>query len=290
MSMRTLSAVIAVALAPLTILGCGWDEPARFTRTDTLSQPHVPASPVQVEVANGSIEIVKGTAAEVLINAEVKATTQERLDNTHVVVTRTADQALEIHVDWPDGVRLGSEGCSLVVTMPDAASVNLKTSNGRLSVEGVGTDLTLRTSNGRITAGDIPGRVDAHTSNGRIVLTNIGGAIDVGTSNGAVELTGIMGPVKADTSNGSVTIRLAGEATGPVQVSSSNGSATLAVGDAFAGELRLKTSNGGVRVNGPVGTKSMTLGKHSGTLVFAGSGSSEVSTSNGSITVTAVGE
>jgi DUF4097 and DUF4098 domain-containing protein YvlB len=287
MSMRSLPAAVAVVVSALFVLGCNLTESARFTRTDTITHAHAATSPVQAEVSNGSIEIARGANAEVVITADIKATTQERLDNTRVVVTRTDDQTLDIRVDWAEGVRKGSEGCSLVITMPDASTVNLKTSNGRLTVQGVGSDLTLRTSNGRITAGDIPGRVDAHTSNGRVVLSEIGGAIDIDTSNGAVELAGVMGPVRANTSNGSVSIRLASDGVGPIRVSTSNGAATLAVGDAFAGELRLKTSNGKVRVNGPVSTESMDLDKRSGTLVFAGSGSSTITTSNGSITVEA---
>jgi len=290
MSMRTLHAAVAVALTSLLLFGCGWDEPARFTRADTLSLPHVAASPVQIEVANGSIEVMKGTAAEVLISAEVKATTQERLDQTRVVVSRSADQTLEIHVDWPEGKRLNNEGCSLVLTLPDAGAVSLKSSNGRLTVGGVGTDLILRTHNGRITAEHIPGGVDANSSNGRIVLTNIGGKIEAHTSNGAIELTDIMGPVHADTSNGAVTLRLLPNATGPVLVDSSNGSVKLAVGGAFAGELTLKTSNGSVKVDGPVSAQSVSLRKTSGTLTFAGSGTSSVSTSNGSITVSVTPE
>ena len=290
MSVRTITAAAAVLLGSLTLLGCGITQQARFMRTDSLIKTHVPAAPLHVQVANGSIEVKAGEADEVQITAEIKAVTQERLDQTMLVVSRTADQTLEVGVQWPDGKRLGNEGCALTITLPDAGAIALKTSNGRLTVSSVGTDLDLRTSNGRITAEHIPGRVVGRTSNGRITLTDIGGEVDVNTSNGRLILTNIAGPIRADSSNGSAEVRLAETSTGPIDVGTSNGSATIAIGPAFQGQLRMKISNGHVKVKGNTGVKSFEVHKSSGNLEFGGSGSSSVSTSKRSLTITALGE
>lgn len=284
-----LAPALAAVVASLSILGCGLTQSARFTRTDTLTEAHVAAAPLRVEVDNGAIAVERGGAGEVRITAEIKATTQERLDATRVLVTRDADATLGISVEWPDGRRLNNEGCTISITMPDAGTVVLTTSNGALTLDGVGTDAKLRTSNGRVTATGVPGGVVARTSNGRVTLTDIGGPVDADTSNGDLAFTAVGGPVGARTSNGSVDIRLAAGSAGPVAVHSSNGSARLAVGPAFAGELALSTSNGRVAVEG-LAPASVDLRKSSGTVRFAGEGSSRVSTSNGSITVTAAGD
>ncbi len=288
MSVRSITAAAAVLFGSLTLLGCGITQRATFTRTVTISKTHVEAAPIRAQVSNGSIEVKVGNTDEVQITAKIKALTQDRLDRTMLIVTRTGDQTLDISVQWPDGKRKGNEGCSLTITLPDAGVIALKTSNGRLTVTGVGTDLDLQTSNGRIVASDIPGNIYGRTSNGRVTLTNIGGEIDVDTSNGKLIFTNVTGPIKADTSNGSVQIRLTEAATGPIDISTSNGSATIAVGSRFQGKLQLSTSNGRIKVDEHTNAKSMTINKSSASINFGGNGSSRVRTSNGSITVTSL--
>lgn len=284
MSIRHISATLLVSIASLMLLGCGYQN-VNFKRTDTIEQVHVAAAPVRVDVANGSIEVKASTGEVVVIEAALKATTPERLDNTSLKVARDADQTLDIRVQWPDGKRLSNEGCSITISIPDATAVDLHSSNGRLIVTGVGTSVKLHTSNGNLTVSGVPGAVTAKTSNGTVAFTDIGGAIAVDTSNGKIVLTNVRGPVEADTSNGSINVRLTDDATGPILVDSSNGSATLAVGTGFRGNLRLSTSNGKVSVLDGIPAESTDVGKTSRTLVFKGTGDSKLTTSNGSITV-----
>jgi hypothetical protein len=290
MSMRTIAAAVTVLLGSLTLLGCGITQKARFSRTDTVIKTHVQSAPVQVQVANGSIEVKAGQADEVQITAVIKAVTQERLEQTMLVVTRTADQTLDISVQWPNGKRKGNEGCSLTITLPDAGAIALKSSNGRLTVTGVGSELKLRTSNGRIIASHIPGNIYGRTSNGRIILTDIGGEVDVNTSNGRLIFTEMSGPIAADTSNGSVQIRLTDTAIGPLDVNTSNGSTTVAIGPGFRGQLALSTSNGRIKVDENIEKQSKDIRKSSATIHFGSGNASRIHTSNGSITITSVDE
>jgi DUF4097 and DUF4098 domain-containing protein YvlB len=284
MSIRQISLAVLVTMTSCMLLGCGYQN-ANFKRTDTIEHVHVASAPLRVDVANGSIEVKATDGEAVVIEATLKARTQERLDNTSVAVTRGADQTLDIRVQWPEGKRLSNEGCSITIAIPDATVVDLHSSNGRLTVTGVGSTVKLHSSNGNLTVSGVPGAIDAKTSNGNISFTDIGGAITVDTSNGKIGLTEVRGPIKADTSNGSIDIRLTDDATGPIIVDSSNGSATLAVGAGFSGNLRLSTSNGKVTVFEGVTAESTDVAKTSRTLVFTGSGDSKLSTSNGSITV-----
>lgn len=250
-----------------------------------MSQPHVAMSGVDVEVANGSVELSRAAGAAVTIEAVIRARTQERLDATQVVVTRESDQTLSIRVDWPDGGRKGNEGCNVTIQMPDAGSVNLVSSNGRLSVEGVGTEVDLRTSNGRVNVSGAAGPVSARSSNGRVVVQDVPGPVRVVTSNGTVELKAVGGVVDIATSNGDVDVQLADGNAGPMNVDTSNGSVRVSVGAGFAGELRLDTSNGAVRVPA-TGAEVVRSDKNSATLRFAkGEGRSRVHSSNGTITV-----
>ncbi|MCL4221558.1 MAG: DUF4097 family beta strand repeat protein [Phycisphaerales bacterium] len=272
------------ASAGLLVAGCGLQQ-ARFTRTDALSHPHQGGGGLDVEGANGSIDVSCGGQA-VSIEAKIRALTQERLEATHVVATRQADGTLHIRIDWPEGGRKSNEGCSLAIVMPDAGAIDLRTSNGALSVNGLGTEAVLRTSNGAIKVVGVSGSVDARTSNGRIEVRDVPGVVSVESSNGALELVGLGGPVRASTSNGAVTVLLSDAAAGPVDVRTSNGSVRVQVGTGFQGELDASTSNGGFRVEGFAGAQSVDLGKSWARIRLDGQGSSRIRTSNGSVTLT----
>lgn len=288
MKHQRMTKLAGIASIALLLAGCGGWSPARFTRTDTLTTNHVNASALDIEVANGSVSVGPASGDVVTIEAVIKALTQERLDGTHVVVSRQPDQTLNIRVDWPESGRKSNEGCSLTIGMPDAGAIALTSSNGRLEVGGVGSDVRLKTSNGRITVHGISGSVTARSSNGAIEVRDVPGTVAVETSNGALQLTGIGGPIDGSTSNGAIEVRLADGNAGPVDASTSNGGIRIDLGSAFVGELSLTTSNGKVRVEGASGAEVVELGKNGARLRFGDElgNRSRARTSNGSITVT----
>lgn len=282
--MKRMMLAAMVTSAGLLVAGCGLQQ-ARFIRTDALSHPHQGGGGLDVEVANGSIDVDRGGEA-VSIEAKIRALTQARLDATHVVATREADGTLRIRIEWPEGGRKSNEGCSLAIMMPDAGAIELETSNGALSVNGLGTAAVLRTSNGAIKVAGVSGSVEARTSNGRIEVRDVPGAVLVDSSNGALELVGLGGSVRGSTSNGAVSVRLSDAAAGPVDVRTSNGSVKVQVGTGFQGELDASTSNGGFRVEGFAGAQSVDLGKTWARIRLDGQGSSRIRTSNGWVTLT----
>lgn len=265
--------------------GCAfhWNE-ARFHETRTLAAPHFETMGLDVETANGRINVQRAQSNTIEITAEIRAHTQERLDNTFIVANQM-DEDLIVRVEWADGLRLNNEGCSFTIAMPSTERINLTSRNGRLTVESLSGEATLRTSNGRITVIDHVGDVEAHTSNGRIVLESIDGGVRADTSNGAIRVIGVSGPVTADTSNGSVRVELTDDNPGPVNIDTSNGSIALVVGETFAGSLVADTSSGSIRCDLP-GVEAHKLGKRNWRYTFSGDGpESLLDTSNGSITV-----
>jgi DUF4097 and DUF4098 domain-containing protein YvlB len=218
------------------------------------------------ETANGSIEVRKG-GEQLTVQATIRATTQARADAVAVNTLVGSDGSVRITLDWPEGKRVGNEGASLVITLPEAGSLELRSSNGQLHV-GPGfaaSQATLDTSNGSIVVSDFAGSVTADTSNGRIELLDVGGAY-------------------ADTSNGSITVALRESAKGPVTLDTSNGSISLTYGAGLQGTLDLDTSNGSISVSAPRAS-SVAIGRSSGKVVLGAGGTSVLDTSNGSITV-----
>lgn len=273
-------ATIALLTALLPLVGC--DGAATFRATRTTQIAHVAGMPVKVATDNGSVEVIRGQAADVEITAHIKAQTQERLDATTVAVVREASGQLSVSVDWPQSHRKSNEGCSFEIKIPDAVGVTIETSNGHIKLDGLGGLADLETSNGTINVTRHDGEVRAHTSNGHVEIDDITGKADARTSNGSITLSQIQGSAEADTSNGSIDIRLSPTSTGPIFADSSNGSLKVEVGPAFNGVIEMRTSNGGISVDGAEatggkGNKKVTVG--------SGGRDSTLSTSNGRIHV-----
>lgn len=285
---RILSVIALLALAPLSgCVGFGWEQ-AKFKQTRTLSVAHSAGKPIDVKTSNGAISVVQGQTSEVTIIANLKATTQERLDATRVVAVRDEHDALSVRVVWPDNAPKGSEGCAFEISLPDAVGVRLQTSNGAITIKGLGGDADLRTSNGQIRADNHAGAVKAESSNGAITITGCSGAVTADSSNGEITLTDTGAPVHADTSNGAVELSMHPAASGPINLSTSNGAIEVTLSPSFLGSLTASTSNGTFSVQGIDKSMVQSLSKKSGVLRFGDATSaaaSSLSTSNGSITV-----
>lgn len=263
---RRLVGIGAIVASSLVLTACNWGW-ANFKRTDNLSVQHVPATSIQIDNANGAINVRTGVGDAVAIDATIKATTQERLDQVSILASRLQDGTLVLDAKWPGAGRKAPEGVSYEITLPDVANVQLTSSNGALSVEGAAGSVNLRTSNGPITVKRADGSVTLHTSNGRIDVE------DAASS------------VQAQSSNGAVNVALRPTAAGPVTIKSSNGDVSLSFGPAFAGTLRGDTSNGLLALVAIDPAVVKDKGRTECTLEFPGSGISTIETSNGDLII-----
>jgi hypothetical protein len=254
-----------LAVLPL-LAGCAWED-AAFKQTTTIKAPSAPS--LKVDARNGAIHVHTGTGSEVVIEATVKMTTQERLGQVTLVADKNTDGVLEVYAKPPEGGWKSSEGCAFDVAVPSAAPVALTTDNGSIHCEGM------------------KGRGVFETSNGSVHVIDHDGTVKIGTSNGRIEVTGATGAVESRTSNGSVTVRLAAANTGPVVIRTSNGSVTLDLGSGFRGRLGVQTSNGSISL--PSAAEGLTVNQsgHNSATVTVGQGGpdSSIETSNGSVTV-----
>jgi DUF4097 and DUF4098 domain-containing protein YvlB len=257
--------------------------------TRTIEHDHAAESGLRVESANGSITVQKTERDNVQIVAHLRAISPERLEAAKTIIERKDDKTLAIRVAWPEDKRLGNEGCSFEIHIPDAVGLHLKTSNGKLQAVGLRGNAELRTSNGRVEIQDHSGPVIAKSSNGNIVVKGVSGAIDTETSNGKITIVGAPDSVRAKSSNGALRISFAPESTGPIDAHTSNGTVELELGTSFAGHLSLTTSNGSIELSELPSAQLVSSGKKHTELAFGDADhKSEVRTSNGSIRVRSV--
>lgn len=282
-----LKSLVLICLAAI-LSGCN-NGNARFKADRVSSMPHEVGTGIRVATPNGDVLLRAGAGPNVQIESHLKCYTQERLDQTQVLARRV-DGVLSIDVSWPNGRRESGEGCSFTITLPNATGVEVQTSNGEISLTGLGGNARLITSNGEITVIRHDGPIDAQTNNGRIRIDSPTGDLNARTSNGRIDITDARQRVTASTSNGRVSVTLAQTSPGPVVARTSNGAIDLKIGTSFRGELKMTTGNGGLDVDSFPNAQLVSIQKRTGTIRFgSGEGVSELHTGNGGIHVHADG-
>lgn len=135
----------------------------------------------------------------------------------------------------------------------------------------------------------VPARtdLDLRSTNGGISIFGVTGALRFETTNGGVTLTDVSGDVRGRTRNGGVNVTLSGarwEGAG-LDVETTNGGVNIAVPDGYSAELSARTVNGGLRSDVPLTVRGRIDREVNSTL---GSGGAPVTvrTTNGGLRIT----
>jgi hypothetical protein len=234
---RTATAAL-VAVAALTLGACGVFPRASATDTYTVTDE---VTAVRLELDAGSVTLRGAdTPAEIHVERRVDYAGDYPEDDTHRV---------------EDGV-LVLAGCgrhcaaSYTLDLPAGLPVTGETSHGSIDLTATGT-VDVRSSNGSITLTDVAAPVVARTSNGRISGTGLrGDGVDVETSNGSIEIAlGTPQDVRAVTDNGSVRVTVP-DGSYRVRAETDNGGTDVSVPHDPDGEFEIdaESSNGRVAV------------------------------------------
>jgi hypothetical protein len=212
------------------------------TRNDTFQVGSSPS--LVVDSANGRITVRSG--ADNVIDVSAVLRNPDRLDYRIIQTGDSINVTAESMMGKFDFN--SSPGADITVTVPASTDVDIRTSNGRVEIDGIDGTTRARTSNGAIDLSNLDGEVEARTNNGSIEYR---GSLPVGSSN------------ELRTSNGSISVSFQSEPNVGVDAS---------------------TSNGKVSVNRPISTRRSeptyivgTIGQPESNLI--------IRTSNGSVTI-----
>ena len=282
----TLFGAVLAGAAIFPLSGCNTISSRNHRETRTMVIPHQPDSALSIINANGAVEALSSDRSDVSIEVTLYGNDLERLQFAHVRTERQGDQTLRVWVEWPGGKRQHNEGAAISINLPDTQGVHVRSSNGRITIAGLGGHADLETSNGSITVDTHDGSVHAVTSNGKVQAERISGEVELFTSNGGIVVTDAFGPIRAESSNSNAYVSTMAGNPGPVRVRTSNGNVTLDLGEGFEGVLKCDTSNGKVSVRELNGARLIESSNRSVEMRFGDSSEvSAVRTSNGSVRV-----
>src|SRR6266566_3987252 len=228
---------IILAILFFSFMGGGFGALGRIGQK-TLDDPHsinVNGTPtIVIREDNGNIHVHQdGTGNTVLIDATKETGFFDNPSNIHVNVNQDPANAniINVTVDTGNNNAFSSRQVDFNVTVPQGANLQLKTTSGDISVDGVNGQASLTTESGNIqasgdtfsgtstisaTSGDIS--MDQATLNGQLNVTTTSGDIHF---NGAVN-AGQTYQFQAD--SGNVDIGLPGSSNFSVDGSTNSGS------------------------------------------------------------------
>ena len=178
-----------------------------------------------------------------------------------------------------------NRGVHVRVRAPRRSNVDVRNSNGRITISDIQGAGSLHTSNGRIEAKRVIGPIEMTTSNSRIDARQVEGDLSVESSNGRITVVDARGTIRVETSNGS--IRFDGElmSGGSNTLRTSNGSIDVGLRGEPSVRLKAATSNGSIRSRNDIDLVGEQGKRRLNGVIGGGDADLTLRTSNGSITI-----
>lgn len=128
--------------------------------------------------------------------------------------------------------------------------------------------------------------LDLASTNGGVSVEGVNGRISMETTNGGIHLEDVAGDVKGHTTNGGLHVRLSGDRWqgAGLDVRTTNGGVNLYVPGDYNADLLARTTNGGFSIDFPI-TVQGKLGKQLETRLGSGGAPIRVVTTNGGVRI-----
>ena len=208
-----------------------------------------PGDFVSVKNINGYIEVVSWDRDQVEVVATKKAKGRNASDKLESIDIEMSQDGDRIVIETIRRQKRNNVSVYYELRVPEEMNLNLKTTNGKITVQGVAGELEVRTTNGSLVLEEIGGNLQASTTNGSIraeMTQHNGGEIRCKTTNGSIRLDlpdNVAGELSAKVTNGSIKsgIDVEGAQRGKRSLN----------GDLNGGgaPITLKTTNGSIRID-----------------------------------------
>ena len=225
-----------------------------YERFCEVRESTMPAGPLNVDAGqNGGISIEGWDRNEIRVRAVVQASARESADaRTLAGQVQVQTGGGRVYATGPDNGRREWWSVSYRINVPRKNDLDLRASNGGITIIGVSGNMRFDTTNGGVKLQDIGGRVNGETRNGGLNVTLSGSRWD-------------------------------GEG---LDVETSNGGVTVSIPEGYNAEFETRTVNGGLRIDFPITVQGELTGRRGlSTTLGAGGPLIRARTTNGGVTV-----
>jgi DUF4097 and DUF4098 domain-containing protein YvlB len=248
--------IFSLGLVGLIVTGC---QSPFFKATEpvNLTLPWQDYQAIEVEVPNGSVELLVTAGGNIQISGErsVRGTSpqaaKENLKKFGLYAGTNVQKPSELLVklNVPQALSDKSAQANLQITLPQGVRASLVAGNGAVRVKGMQQRITVRASNGAVDVQDVVGELDVEAGNGAIGINGALGNVRVVAGNGNIEAVNVAGNCDLRSGNGRIFADLKPAASGHVSISTGNGRIELVLPPGLGLDLDLQAANGKIETH-----------------------------------------
>jgi len=209
---------------------------------------------LRVETSDANIRVT--TWDQNSIEAKVITTRYKIGEGGIRVEERQNGNMVELEVRYPHhnfNIEWGPHKVDIVIQMPRAGSVNLRTGDGKIDVASLKGEMDLHTGDGSVNLDGVDGKLRASTGDGHIQANGRFDELDLKTGDGHVDVratsgSALTGSWRLETGDGSVSLELPQDLAADVDLHTSDGHIDLDMPVTAEGKLRQNEIHG--KING----------------------------------------
>ena len=230
------------------------------TRTKTI--PVSKMTDLTIEAANAPVTVTAEdrTSIELTFKLDISGATGSYVQAMAKKVkarVKINGGKVRITVDMPKRQQpMSGIGYSLDLKVPKNIVVNVRTTNGVVTVTGPFRECGLETANAPIVVSKVTQVTKASTTNGKVDASDLDGRITLDSSNGPIVATGVKPTdgVTATSSNGSIRIECMQVTTAGVHAETANAGITILLPKGTIADVDADTANAGKTISVTQGT------------------------------------
>ena len=248
------------------------------TRDNLFQVNGTPRLEAGVEISR--LMVRAGTSGEIRIQTTLRHATQ----TSYQVIQNENTISINVRMATGFSAKGGQPVVEIIATVPPETDLALTSSTGDIYVDEVSGQISLSTSSGGIQLSDCQGTIALQNQTGSTDCRRVQGQVRIRSEAGSVTLQSVAGAFDAETTTGK--INFSGELWGDQQHRFASNSGPIELEIVGSPDLRIKASSesGSVRCGLSIEQSASTKNECSGVLGL-GSGSLQIRTSTGSITV-----
>jgi hypothetical protein len=226
-----------------------WGE--RATHEERLVVPCPAGRAISIHNANGKTRVLGEDRDDIevrihkSVHADCPDLAEKLLDSIRLQNSNSAD-VLEIEVQIP-------RKCSrhavahIELCIPRDTKVDVGSTNGKISLEGIDRSIRARSNNGSISIREIRGDIDVTTANAKVTCSCTHGHLRARSSNGKIEVDSHQGSIDASTSNGVIRASIDELGETGVSLTTTNGRIVLDLPEKPDADVDIRVENGHIR-------------------------------------------
>jgi DUF4097 and DUF4098 domain-containing protein YvlB len=249
---------LTIFLAAAIMTGIAIAAGAAPARADQWSKTYQVNGRAELHVVTGDGDVIVTGTDQHQIDARVTATGWKIGPSDVQIIENQSGNSVSIEVKVPHwGFSMfggNHKSLRVEVSVPRELDLDVRTSDGNVTAQGVSGKIQFDTGDGNVTAGNIKGDIRIHTGDGHIEGHNFDGSLDANTGDGNLRIDGRFDALALKTGDGNIEAQAVSgsKVANGWNLHSGDGRITLRVPGDLNATLDAHTGDGSITLDIPI--------------------------------------